>query len=249
MANLSIRILGCGDAFGSGGRFQTCYLIDSAESATLLDCGATALVAMRRFGVEPARIDRILISHLHGDHFGGLPFLLLDAQFVSRRDQPLLIAGPPGIERRLRESQEVLFPGSSTLKLRFSLEIVELEAGRNARFGDVAAKPFSVVHPSGAPSFALRLSWPDRTVAFSGDTEWTDALIDVARGADLFISECYGYDAKAPYHLNFKTLSARREELRVKRLLLTHLSADMLARASDLDSEVELAEDGMLIEL
>ena len=221
MTNLSIRVLGCGDAFGSGGRFQTCYLVENAEGATLLDCGATALVSMRRFHVEPARIDRILISHLHGDHFGGLPFLLLDAQFVTRRLRPLLIAGPPGIRQRLRDAQEVLFPGSSQLNLRFPLEIVELEAGRSARFGDLAAEPFDVVHPSGAPSFALRLTWQGRVVAFSGDTEWTDALIDVARDADLFISECYGYEAKAPYHLNFKILSARREELRVKRLLLT----------------------------
>jgi ribonuclease BN (tRNA processing enzyme) len=249
MANLSIRVLGCGDAFGSGGRFQTCYLVDSAESATLLDCGATALVAMRRFHVEPASIDRILITHLHGDHFGGLPFLLLEAQFVSRRSRPLLIAGPPGIRKRLRDAQEVLYPGSSQLTLRFPLEIVELEAGRSASFGDLAAEPFDVIHPSGAPAFALRLSWRDRVVAFSGDTEWTDALIEVARDADLFISECYGYEAKAPYHLNFKTLSARREELRVKRLLLTHLSGDMLSRAGDLDSDLEVAEDGMLIEL
>jgi ribonuclease BN (tRNA processing enzyme) len=249
MAHLSIRILGCGDAFGSGGRLQTCYLVESAESATLLDCGATALVAMRRFHVEPARIDRILISHLHGDHFGGLPFLLLEAQFVSRRNRPLLIAGPPGIRQRLRDAQEVLYPGSSQLTLRFPLEIVELEAGRSARFGDLAAEPFHVVHPSGAPAFALRLSWRDRVVAFSGDTEWTDALIEVARDADLFISECYGYEAKAPYHLNFKILSERRQELRVKRLLLTHLSGDMLSRAGDLDSDVEVAEDGMLIEL
>ena len=249
MTSLSIRVLGCGDAFGSGGRLQTCYLVESAESATLLDCGATALVSMRRFHVEPERIDRILISHLHGDHFGGLPFLLLDAQFVTRRTRPLLIAGPPGIRERLRDAQEVLFPGSSRLSLRFPLEIVELQAGRTVRFGDLAAKPFDVVHPSGAPSFALRLSWQRRVVAFSGDTEWTDALIEVARDADLFISECYGYEAKAPYHLNFKILRARREELQVKRLLLTHLSGDMLARAADLDSDVEVAEDGMLIEL
>jgi ribonuclease BN (tRNA processing enzyme) len=249
MTNLSIHVLGCGDAFGSGGRLQTCYLIDSAESATLLDCGATALVAMRRFDVEPAKVDRILISHLHGDHFGGLPFLLLEAQFVSRRVRPLVIAGPPGIRQRLRDAQEVLFPGSSQLDLRFPLEIVELEAEQDARFGDLAAKPFNVVHPSGAPSFALRLSWRGRVVAFSGDTEWTDTLIEVARGADLFISECYGYEAKAPYHLNFKVLSARREELRVKRLLLTHLSGDMLSRAAALDSDVEVAEDGMVIEL
>lgn len=249
MKNLSIRVLGCGDAFGSGGRFQSCYLIDGRAGATLLDCGATAMVAMRRFAVDPAKIDRILISHLHGDHFGGLPFLLLEAQYVSRRSRPLLIAGPPGIRRRLRQCQEVLFPGSSTLELRFPLEIVELEAGQKARLGAVEATPFDVVHPSGAPSFALRLKVDGCTIAFSGDTAWTNALIEVARGADLFITECYAYEAGPPHHLDFRTLSARRPDLRVKRLLLTHLSSDMLARTGDLDGDVDLAEDGMLIEL
>jgi ribonuclease BN (tRNA processing enzyme) len=83
---MRLRVLGCGDAFGSGGRFHTCFHV---SASVLLDCGASSLIAVRRFGVDPNSVQTVLISHLHGDHFGGLLFLLLDAQFVSKRKIPL----------------------------------------------------------------------------------------------------------------------------------------------------------------
>src|SRR5207245_8976218 len=92
-APLQVQFLGSGDAFGSGCRLQTCILVKGAGEPLLLDCGATSLVAMKRSGVEPNEIGLVLLSHLHGDHFGGLPFLVLDGQF-SRRTKPLVIYGP-----------------------------------------------------------------------------------------------------------------------------------------------------------
>ena len=123
-----VRFLGSGDAFGSGGRFQTCILLVSEAARVLLDCGASSLIAMKRFGVEPDTIDAVLITHLHGDHFGGLPFMVLDAQF-SRRERPLTVAGPPGLEVRVRAAMEALFAGSSATRQRFDLRFVELVAG------------------------------------------------------------------------------------------------------------------------
>ena len=70
---MHLDFLGTGDAFGSGGRFNTCFLVERSEASLLIDCGASSLIAMRRFGVDPNSIAAILISHLHGDHFGGLP--------------------------------------------------------------------------------------------------------------------------------------------------------------------------------
>src|SRR5437762_2999841 len=109
-SQVAVRFLGCGDTFGSGGRFQTCFYVQSEEARFLIDCGASSLIAMRRFGVDPLAVETILITHLHGDHFGGLPFFLLDAQLVSRRTEPLVIAGPPGLEARTRAAMEALFP-------------------------------------------------------------------------------------------------------------------------------------------
>ena len=96
---MQLRFVGCGDALGSGGRSNTCFHVTGDNVNFLIDCGASSLPALKRFGIARDDIDLILITHFHGDHFGGLPFLLLDAQF-TRRTRPLVIAGPQGIETR-----------------------------------------------------------------------------------------------------------------------------------------------------
>src|SRR5918995_4643256 len=180
MAKVAVRVLGCGDAFGSGGRFQTCFFVSAGRDRFLIDCGATSLVAMRRFGVDPSAIDTVFLSHLHGDHFAGLPFLLLEAQFVTRRSRPLTIVGPSGTRQRLLDALELLFPDSGQTAWRFPLEFLELEPHRSARAGGVAVTAYPVEHPSGAPSFALQFGCGGRRIGYSGDTEWTDQLIEVA---------------------------------------------------------------------
>ena len=244
---MRVRFLGSGDAFGSGGRFNTCIHVASAAGEFLVDCGASALIAMRRFGVEPNAVRTIFVSHLHGDHFGGLPFLLLDAQLVSRRQGPLTIAGPPGLKERLRQAMEVLFPGSSTVERRFQLELVELAPGVRASVQGVEVTPFEVRHPSGAPPFALRLAAEDKVVCYSGDTEWTEALLAAADGVDLFIAEAYFFEKPVKFHLTYRALLEHRAELRAKRTILTHMSAEMLQRLPELACEA--AEDGLVVEL
>jgi ribonuclease BN (tRNA processing enzyme) len=244
---VTVRFLGSGDAFGSGGRFQACILVDWVEGQALLDCGASSLIAMRRFGVDPARIDAVLISHLHGDHFGGLPFFLLDAQLISRRTRPLALAGPPGLEARVRAAMEVLFPGSSRTPPRFALEFRELPERVPTRVGALGVTPLPVAHESGAPSYGLRVECGGRVLAYSGDTEWTDALLELAGGADLFVCEASAFDKRIRYHLDYATLMTHREALGCRRLVLTHMGADMLARVESL--AVEAASDGWSLTL
>ncbi len=246
MSQVEVRFLGSGDGLGSGGRFQACIHVRSEAAQFLIDCGASSLIAMKRFGVEPSLLDAILVSHLHGDHFGGIPFFILDAQF-SRRTRPLVVAGPPGVEARVRNAMEVLFPGSSQVQRKFTVEFIEL-ADRNAiNLGSISVIPHGVVHPSGAPPFALRVTCAGKVIAYSGDTEWTDALLDAARGADLFICEAYFFEKKIKYHLDYRTLMERRAQLDCRRLILTHMSHDMLQRLQQV--EVEWAEDGKVVVL
>jgi ribonuclease BN (tRNA processing enzyme) len=238
---VKVRFLGSGDAFGSGGRFQTCIHLQSGASQLLLDCGASSLIAMRRFGVEPQAIDTVILSHLHGDHFGGVPFLILDGQF-KRRTRPLIVAGPPGVEARVREAMEVFFPGSTRVERKFETRFVELADRAPVEVGPVRVTGFAVVHASGAPPFALRVAAEGKTVSYSGDTEWTESLIDAARGADLFIAEALFYDKRIKYHLDLTTLLQHRARLECRRLVVTHMGEDMLARIDGL--AVEAAEDG-----
>lgn len=242
MSKVNVKFLGSGDAFGSGGRFNTCILVSSREGAFLVDCGASSMVAMRRFGVDPNEIGLILVSHLHGDHFAGIPFFILDAQLVSKRTAPLVLAGPPGMRKRLMATMEALFPGSSGTKQRFDLQIKELEPGRQEKLAGVGVRPFLVRHPSGNPPLALRITFDGKTITYSGDTEWCETLVPAARGADLFIVEAYFFEKEVPFHLNFKTLKAQREALGAKRIVLTHMSSDMLKRVARLGWDY--AEDG-----
>ncbi len=247
MARVAIRVLGCGDAFGSGGRLQTCFFVTAGRDRFLIDCGATAMVAMRRFGVDPAAVDRVYLSHLHGDHFGGLPFLLLEAQHISRRRRPLTIIGPAGTRERLIAAQNALFPGSGQTAWRFPLEFVELEQGHTETLGGVAVTAYPVEHPSGSAAFALRFACNGRQFAYSGDTEWTEQLIELTEGSDLLIVECYAFDRTAGAHLDLQTLNQRRRDLHAKRLILTHMSQAMLDRVDGIGWET--AEDGLLVEL
>jgi ribonuclease BN (tRNA processing enzyme) len=247
MDQVRLRVLGCGDAFGSGGRFQTCFMVTARDGCCLIDCGATAMVAMRRFGADPDQLETVFISHLHGDHFAGLPFLLLQQHFVSRRKRPLTVVGPPGTRLRLLAALDVMFAGAAGTDWRFPLRFAELVATRTERFGAFAVTPFAVVHPSGAPAFALRLEVDGRIIAYSGDTEWTETLQDAGRAADLFISECYSFGGQPSFHMNYKTLRNQLETLGAKRILITHMSEDMLSKLDRVT--IEAAEDGQLIEV
>jgi len=229
MTKVSVKFLGCGDSFGSGGRFQTCISVQSEAAKFLIDCGASSLIAMKQFGVSLLDVETILITHLHGDHFAGIPFFILDSQLISRRTAPLIIAGPPGLEERIYQAMDVMFPGLSNVKQKFEITYLEIPESKPTIIGALLVTAEQVIHGSGAPSYALRV-------------EWTDSLIKIAFGADLFIAEAYYYEKKMKNHLNYRTLSERHQELQCKRIILTHMSDDMLGRLNGL--EFEYAEDG-----
>jgi ribonuclease BN (tRNA processing enzyme) len=199
---------------------------------------------MRRAGVDPLTIDAIALSHLHGDHFGALPFLILDAQF-RRRTATLTVAGPPGVRARVEAAMEVFFPGSTAVTRRFAVEYVELRDGVAASVGGMTVTPFEVVHPSGAPAHALRVEDGERVVTYSGDTEWTDRLLDAARGADVFVCEAYVWDRAVKFHVSHEAIRAHRDALGCRRIVLTHMGPEMLAREAD--AEFERAHDGLVL--
>jgi ribonuclease BN (tRNA processing enzyme) len=245
MEKVEVQFLGTGDAFGSGGRLQACIYVQTGDFRFLMDCGASALVSMKRFSVDPSGIQLILLSHLHGDHFAGIPFLILDGQF-SRRTRQLLVAGPPGVEGRVRELMELFFPGSSRVQRKFPVDFSEMKEKTESVFGDIRVTPFSMVHPSGSPSYALRVRCGGKEIGYSGDTEWNENLIEAARGTDLFISECCFFDKKINYHLNYQTLKGQKESLGSRRLVLTHMGDEVLNRLQSM-IDVEWAEDGKKI--
>ena len=244
---MKVKFLGSGDAFGSGGRLQTCIMIDSGQKKILIDFGASSQIALRKFGINPNEISSIFLSHLHGDHFSGIPFFILDGQMVSKRAEPLIIAGPPGSKKRIAEVMEVMFPGSSKVERKFSVEVTELDLERTVEVDGVRVTPYPVKHPSGDPSTALRIDFCEKTITYTGDTEWTEALVSAAIYADLLIAEAYFYDKQVKFHMNYATLQKHFGEMQVKRMVLTHMGEDMLAKLDEINCEY--AYDGKEIEI
>jgi ribonuclease BN (tRNA processing enzyme) len=247
---MKLTVVGCGDAFGSGGRLQTCYQVDWSGGRFLIDCGATVLIGLNRLRLDPNTIETIFISHLHGDHFAGLVWWLIHAQHVGKRSAPLTVIGPPGIAARFVSAAEALFPGSSGLPRRYQLQFVELPAEAPLDVGRIRVTAFEVSHPSGAPSYALRFELEGKVLAFSGDSEWVDNLIPAGRQADLYIMECYHFDGAPRFHMSWSRIAAELDRIGAKRVMLTHMAEAMLTRRSDVaDPRVVLAADGLVVDI
>lgn len=247
---MKLTVVGCGDAFGSGGRLQTCYHVDAGSHRFLIDCGATTIIGLNRLSLDPNGIGTIFITHLHGDHFGGLVWWLLHAQHVARRTAPLVVTGPEGIEARFAAAAEALFPGSTGVARRYDLTFVEYRKETPLDVGPVRVTPFEVSHPSGAPPYALRFETGGKVLAFTGDSEWVESLVPAGQGADLYIMECYGFDTDVRYHMSWRTIEKNLARIGAKHVLLTHMNASMLANRSAVTaSGVTCAEDGMVIDI
>lgn len=243
---LSLQFIGCGDAFGSGGRFNTCFHLVGERTNLLIDCGASSLVAMKQLGIDRNAIETIVVTHFHADHFGGIPFFILDAQFFSKRREPLTIVGPPGLPQWYERVMETAFPGSAKASRKFELHLLEITAGGTVHVGPVSVTASQAVHgPPGGPYHAVRIEAEGRSVAYTGDTEWTPDLIPVAQGADLFVAEAYFRDRIVATHLSLATIEGNLAQLAPRRLVLTHMSDDMLNHPDR--ARYETAEDGLII--
>jgi len=248
LSNLNIEFVGCGDAFGSGGRFNTCFHVTGDGTDFLIDCGASSLIALKARNTDLSAIGTILVTHFHVDHFAGLPFFMLEAQFFSKRTAALTVAGPAGIEERYHSLSEMLFPGSSATVPQFPLRFVELGPGHSQDLDRLSVEAFEANHGGvGGPFLGYRIEVGGRTIAYTGDTEWTDRLIELGRGADLLIAEAYFFDKKVPLHLDYTTLAENLDRMQPRKVVLTHMSEDMIGR--EIPPPFQLAHDGLQVAL
>ncbi|MGH7875012.1 MAG: MBL fold metallo-hydrolase [Candidatus Binatia bacterium] len=244
---MKLHILGCGDAFGSGGRNQSGYLFEADDRLFLLDCGPTSLLAMNRAGIDPGRLDVIILSHLHGDHFGGIPFFFIEYLYLHPREHSLTIAGPPGTEARVRGLFGIMYGGGVSAKELPPVDFVILHPGQVTVVKGITVAPFQVPHQTDDISLGLKISYAGKEILFSGDSAWIELFIAAARGVDLFLCECSFYQEQPGMHINYQTLSANLSRLHCRKLLLTHLGEEMLRRRGELP--VATAEDGMVLEI
>jgi ribonuclease BN (tRNA processing enzyme) len=244
---VKLYVLGCGDAFGSGGRNQSGYLIEAGAGLVLLDCGPTTLLAMKRAGLDPRWLEAILLSHLHGDHFGGIPFFFLEYLYQKPRDRALHIAGPLGAEEKIRALFQLMYGGGANPKDLPPTQFHVFHPDEPTMIQGIHVFPFRVPHQVHEVSLGLKVTCDEKRILFSGDSAWTEVFVTHARDVDLFLCECSFYDREAANHVDYLTLQENLSRLECKKLVLTHLGEAMLARRHDL--AVTMAEDGMVIEI
>jgi ribonuclease BN (tRNA processing enzyme) len=246
VSELQVTVLGAGDAFASGGRFQAGYVIEADGAHILMEAGPTLLPALKRSRISAADLDFVLISHLHGDHFAGLPFLMLEYMWETPRKRNLTIAGPRHLEQRTRALFHNMYPGMNEHPLMRKIKFVELEAGRTKRVGPARVATIRTPHTKPDVSLALRITIGGKSLAFSGDSGWTDELVRISASAGLFLCECtYFQTAHLDFHLNYPIIERNHDRFTADRMILTHLGREVLARAGDIG--IEMAADLMKI--
>ncbi len=245
---VSVTVLGSGDAFATAGRSQSGYLVRAGDTCVLMDAGPDLLGSLKRKKLAPGDIDIIVISHLHGDHYGGIPFLMLEYMYESPPERTIYIVGPRNLESRCWRMMKLAYPRFDVNVIRHWLHFIEIEPHGDVRLGKLNISAIRAPHTHPDISLSMKLRIAGKTVVYSGDSGWNEELITFAEGADLFICECtYFESSHLAFHMNYPRLAANRDRFKVKRMVLTHLGREVLEHRRDI--EMELAEDGLKIEL
>jgi ribonuclease BN (tRNA processing enzyme) len=243
-----ITFVGTSDAFGAGGRRQSAILLRCPTGGVLVDCGTTTGSGLNQLGIAIDEIDVILVSHFHGDHFGGIPLLLLAALYEEHRKRALRIAGPPGIESRVQRLATAMGHPLDGREWSFAIGFDELPAGRQCELGPVRVKSFETHHSPDAIPHGLLIETQGARIAYSGDTGWFDGLPGCVAGSDLFVCECTSYHPNDfVYHLSHEELVSNRSRFDCGRMVITHLGEEMTDRRGT--SEFEAADDGLTIRI
>ena len=197
MHHLDLQFVGTGNAFAPGG---LCWNGFVANGRYLFEAPPQALMSLNKLGIDPNELDAVIVSHHHGDHFLGLPFLILHWKYQGRT-RPVRVVGPPGTERLTHEIGERVYPG--LFEINFEIEWVVAEPGNKLTLGPLELEPVAVKHDTRLDlslGYAARLD--GRRFAYTGDSAICDAVLDLARGAEVLVSECASLDAQLDMHMN-----------------------------------------------
>ncbi|KAA6439255.1 MBL fold metallo-hydrolase [Dyadobacter flavalbus] len=243
METVELTVIGCSDAFGSGGRRNTCFHIKTPSTQFLIDCGASAFPGLKELNIDTEEISTIIISHFHGDHYGGLPFLLLEAA-RNLRKKPLTIVSPPGCRENMHQLLALLYPGSNIME-ELDLNFLEFTDEEMVIRDDLKLIAKPVIHSEASLPHGIRIHTSGKIISYSGDTAWTENLIALSENADLFICECTFFTGKVKGHLNYTELARQLPKMNFRNILLTHLDKQMLKNRHKIAHAC--AEDGMKI--
>lgn len=244
-----LTFLGTADAFASGGRANSAYWVDDHHGSYAVDFGPTTLTQCKALGRDPDDLDGVLLTHLHGDHIGGLALLLIDLEFRAGRTRPFVIAGPPGHQARVNELRSSAFPALLRKGLSYALRFETTAVPGTVEMLGRKVSAIRARHDRLAVASSLVVDDGLRRLAFSGDTGWHAPLPELVRGADAFVCECSSAVRHYWAHLSVEEIDEHRGELDVGVLFLSHLGVDSRRVATERAAElgVTVADDGLVV--
>ncbi len=219
-----VTFLGTGSAFTTPHRYWSGFLVDRAY---LFDCPPTVLPHLKRLGVPPSQVRAVFITHFHGDHFMGLPFLVLEYAYLSPRRDDLYLVTPPGGQAFLEDFLDRCFPGLSHQDVGYRRIYLEAREDGPLEVAGVRLWARAMQHATGKLlSFGYRVELADLTLAYSGDAELSYALVELAHGADVLVVDCT-YAQRGPEHMGLEDILHLRRSIHPRTLLvLTHLGGE-----------------------
>ena len=225
MGNLSITFIGVGNAFASGCACWNGFLVNHT---ILFEAPPQVLMSVQRAGVNPNDIDTVLISHHHGDHFYGLPMLMLWWKWQGRT-KPVSVVGPPGTERITRDIARETFPW--LFDLPYELRWIDACPGEPIELPGIRISPVEVFHDdtlSICLGFACEIA--GRRLGYTGDTVYCAGVEELARWSEVLVSECASV-AGNPVHMDLTNDIPRVRALLPPRshMILTHMDAEVAA--------------------
>lgn len=248
MRIVTLKIIGCGDAFGTGGLHATCFYLETEHHKCLLDIGSGSLPVLKDMSINPSDIDLICLTHFHGAHFGGLPNFLLDATFTQRRQRELTIIGPVDVENKVWELQEAMYGGTSAMDFGFPIIFKQYSQDQSLNLSEyLSVEAVAVVHSEQSNPRAVKINIEGRSIVYTGDTEWTDQLLLLTKDCNVLISECFGWEGPMKYHLSYQEIIANIDRIGAERTFLTHLGHSAFDRQGEM--ELTVLKPGMEIEV
>ncbi|MFH1217407.1 MAG: MBL fold metallo-hydrolase [Pseudomonadota bacterium] len=216
---MRIHFLGVGEACDELYPNTSIVIQSKGGGNFLLDCGFSTPHLYFAMSRDPNSLDCVWISHFHGDHFFGIPLLLLRFWEMGR-SRPLVVAGPQGVEEKVAAAMELAYPGFMS-RLQYDLKYIAVEPGLDCRISGTCWTTAETVHSQ--RTLALRIVDGPCAVFYSGDGRPTSEVEQLATGCDLVIQEAFWLDKETESHGNIVSSIRFAQKTGAKHLALVHL--------------------------